>query len=71
MIVSVANLPDIGGCSECPIDWGSDCTEYMCQDKKYVDDESGLYTKWVSCCSPHEAALLAYKISKLPEKGGS
>lgn len=56
-------------CINCPISFPSKCKEFMCCDNKSIDD--GLFNQWLEISFEQfykESALLAYKISKLPER---
>lgn len=60
--------PSTTTCVLCPIDWSSETNECMCQDKMKPFDKKNLYKLWLRADNYKTAALLAYKISKLPEK---
>lgn len=55
-------------CDLCPIEWSSNVSETPCLDKGYDGDEESMYGLWSNTHTYKEAALLAYKISKLPER---
>ena len=58
-----------GFCIDCPIDWDSECDEYMCIDKTDFKDDN-LYALWNRACGAEnwkEAAKLAREIAELPE----
>lgn len=55
-------------CLLCPIDWNSTAYRNMCEDKSKKNDRKNIYNLWLKTNDYKTAALLAYKISKLPEK---
>lgn len=58
-------------CEYCLIDWGygkGDIPIYERKDYHYCFDEGALYTRWANEYDYRKAALLAYKISKMPMK---
>ncbi|MFR2774757.1 MAG: hypothetical protein ACLTBR_02885 [Anaerostipes sp.] len=54
-------------CKYCPLDWKSDCDEYMCLDKERVGDSSGLFSRWSDTYNIEERAELAREIANLKE----
>lgn len=56
-------------CENCPLKWPLGArTLIKCMDKEYQGDYKGLYATWIVETDYKKAALLAYKISKLPER---
>lgn len=59
------------GCCFCPINWGGEATDYMCEIKsKFDDDNSNLFALWdaLPLNNYREAAKLAQQIANLPER---
>lgn len=52
-------------CLYCPIEWNSYERFYNCERNR---DSYGIYGRWYKTKNYKEAALLAYKISKLPAR---
>ncbi|MFR2774827.1 MAG: hypothetical protein ACLTBR_03240 [Anaerostipes sp.] len=58
-------------CKCCPLDWGSDCDEYMCLDKKFMGYYDGLFERWnlaTSIYDIEESIELAREIANLRER---
>lgn len=55
-------------CEFCPIDWNSNMNIYMCLGKYKEYDSLSLYGEWITTSDYKKAALIAYKISNLPER---
>lgn len=58
-----------GNCYNCPLNWGSNLAEYMCEQKYEEDDHKGLYSL---CCEMKDdwkrQAKLAREIANIQEK---